>query len=293
MIPKVETIIKRDNESFVVGEYSAKWFERSWHYHSEFELLLITNGHGSRVIGDNSTTFKKGDLVLVSGNVPHAWFSAPSFFEEDSDGKCESIYIQFKRNIFGTAFSGLPEMNPIKSLLNEAKYGLALKNDQNYPIYEKLKEITHLTGLKRLIRLMELLDLFWKGDYERLVSDEYLKSTSINRSTRIKTVHEYVLNNYMNDVSLEVVAGLVEMNVSSFCRFFKRMTGKTLSNYVKEMRIDFAQQLLINTDLASNQIGFECGFSSVAYFNQCFKSISKQSPLEYRNSFKRGIIPLQ
>jgi AraC-like DNA-binding protein len=282
MIPRAEIIQKRENESFVVGEYCAKWFERSWHYHSEFELLLITHGHGTRVIGDNSSPFREGDLVLVSGNMPHAWFSSASFFEPDNEANCESIYIQFRRNIFGSAFANLPEMRSISVLLDEARYGLVLNNGPSYPIYDKLKAMPGLYDLDRLLGLLELLNLFRKGDYERLVSESYIHNTSIHKSSRIKKVHEYVLNHYMDEIRLQSVASLVGMNESSFCRFFKRMTGKTLSNYVKEMRIDLAQQLLINTNLPSNQIAFECGFSSPAYFNQCFKSIRKQSPLEYR-----------
>ena len=69
---------------------------------------------------------------------------------------------------------------------------------------------------------------------------------------------------------------------------FKAQKGITFSQYLKEVRIDFAQQLLVNTHLTSNQIGFECGYDSVSYFNQSFKSVSGMSPLEYRRKFKVG-----
>ncbi|MGQ1910582.1 AraC family transcriptional regulator [Marinifilum sp. RC60d5] len=288
MIPNIEKIKLNKGHSFYVGTYSAKYFERSWHYHNEFELLLITKGYGTRVVGDNTSRFAVGDLVLISSNLPHAWFSDPTFFEPDNNEHCESVYIQFDRSIFGTRFAGLPEMKSIQTLLNTAKYGLRYSpTNSNIEILNLICDFPNYQGIDRLLYLIKVLDLFQKGHYEPIVSKDYFDSLFVTKSNRIKKVHEYVMNNYMADVKVQKAAELAEMNVSSFCRFFKKVTHKTFSQFVKETRIDFAQQLLINTNLSSNEIGFECGFSSIAYFNQCFKSISKVSPLEYRANFKK------
>ncbi|BAX78700.1 AraC family transcriptional regulator [Labilibaculum antarcticum] len=287
MIPKVERVEKRNGESFVVGKYSNKWFERTWHYHPEYELLLITKGSGIRVIGNNRSTFKEGDLVLVGGDIPHAWFSDASFFEADNHELCESTYVQFNRSIFGNHFANLPEMKNIQRMLDEAKFGLNFWDVNKSEIFNQIKDLPNSSGLTRLLSLIKILELFMQGKPQLIISKDYFTDSFISKSVRIRKVHEYVMNYYMDDISLQNAAKLVEMNVSSFCRFFKKMTKRTFSQYVKETRIDFAQQLLINTELASNQIGFECGFSSVAYFNQCFKSISDMSPLEYRSRYKK------
>ncbi|GAF02697.1 AraC family transcriptional regulator [Saccharicrinis fermentans] len=288
MIPYIEKIELDKGKSFFVGTYSSKYFERSWHYHHEFELLLITKGYGTRVIGDNTSKFAVGDLVLIGGNIPHAWFSDPVFFEKDNNETCESVYLQFDRSIFGTRFAGLPEMKSIQTLLNAAKFGLryAPKNE-SVEIMNLICDFPSYSGVDRLLNLIKILDLFEKGHWDPIVSKAYFDSIFVTKSVRIKKVHEYVMNNYMEDVSVQKAAELSEMNVSSFCRFFKKVTHKTFSQFVKETRIDFAQQLLINTSLTSNQVGFECGFSSVAYFNQCFKAISGVSPLEYRANYKK------
>ncbi|MBR8534030.1 helix-turn-helix domain-containing protein [Carboxylicivirga sediminis] len=272
MRPNIEKIELDKGHSFHVGTYSAKYFERSWHYHNEFELLLITKGYGTRVVGDNTSPFAVGDLVLLSGNVPHAWFSDTVFFEPDNNEKCESIYIQFDRSIFGTRFAGLPEMQAVNLLLNNAKYGLKYEpGDDCVDIINLICNFPSYQGVDRLLKLIKVLDLFQKGHYETIVSKEYFNSLLITNSDRIKKIHEYVMNNYMADISVQKAAELVEMNVSSFCRFFKKLTHRTFSQFVKETRIDYAQQLLINTNLSSNQIGFECGFSSVAYLTSALK----------------------
>lgn len=288
MIPFNERIEPDKGKSFYVGTYSSKYFERSWHYHHEYELLLITKGYGTRRVGNNSSRFAVGDLVLIGGNLPHAWFSDPIFFDPGNNERCESIYIQFDRSIFGTRFAGLPEMQAIQSLLNEAKYGLVHLPDEHSPdIINLICDFPRYTGVERLLALIRVLDLFKNRHYKPIVSQSYFENAFITKSERIKKVHEYVMNNYMADVSVDKAAELAGMNVSSFCRYFKKTMQKTFSQFVKEIRVDFAQQLLINTVLDSNQIGFECGYSSISYFNQCFKSISGISPLEYRANFKK------
>lgn len=287
MIPKVENIKKSEGESFYVGQYTAKWFERAMHYHAEYELLLITKGHGVRVIGNDNSPFEEGDLVLVGGNVPHAWFSDPVYFEEGSELECESVYVQFNRLMFGNRFINSPEMLPVQHLLDEARLGLKYASQDKTLITKLIKELLGTSGLDRLLKFIRILWLFRMGGYEKILTDSYFTNSFISKSERISKVHEYVLNNYTADIKIDDVAALVEMNISSFCRFFKKMTSRTFSQYVKEIRIDFAQQLLMSTNLPSNIVGFECGFSSVAYFNQCFKSISNMSPLEYRSAFRK------
>lgn len=284
MIPQVENIQKSENESFSVSKYKGKWFQRSWHYHAEFELLMITKGHGVRVVGTDRTAFEAGDLVLIGGNVPHAWFSDPIYYDETNDLSCESIYVQFNRDMFGTRFASSPEMQAILRLLEAAKYGLRFTASVE-EIQTELSELFESNGLDRMLRLIRLLDHFQQGTYEKILDDDYFANSIIPKSVRIRLVNQYVINNYMDEIKLEEAAKLAEMNVSAFCRFFKKMTKRTFSQYVKEVRIDFAQQLLMNTELPSNIIGFECGFSSVAYFNQCFKSISGVSPLQYRKAY--------
>ena len=176
MIPEIEKIEKSSSESFSVKQYSNKWFERTWHFHSEYELLLITSGHGNRVIGDNSKNFKEGDLVLVGGNIPHAWFSAPDYFKPDNEKLCESTYVQFDRSIFGTRFINSPELHPIQLLLDEAKYGLNLLRD-NEEIAKRILKLPQLSKLDRMLEFIKILDLFKHSQYEKIISDDYLSNS--------------------------------------------------------------------------------------------------------------------
>jgi transcriptional regulator GlxA family with amidase domain len=103
---------------------------------------------------------------------------------------------------------------------------------------------------------------------------------------QINKVYEYVFQNIQEGVKLNDAAGLVCMEPSSFCRYFKKKTNKTFMNYVKRVRIGIAAKLLAETDKQITQICYECGYNNLANFNHYFKLIMKKTPSEYRKSFK-------
>jgi len=96
----LEKVKKPEHSSFHTGVYSKPYFSGAWHYHPEFELLLITNGEGRRLVGDHGEEFKQNDLVLLGGYLPHAWIPDPKYLDAGPTDFCESIYVQFKKDIF-------------------------------------------------------------------------------------------------------------------------------------------------------------------------------------------------
>ena len=69
---------------------------------------------------------------------------------------------------------------------------------------------------------------------------------------------------------------------SAFCKFFKRVSGKTFSDYVNDIRSAHACQLLIETDKPVAQIASESGFTSLTYFNRVFFKKKVVRPSSFR-----------
>jgi AraC-type DNA-binding domain-containing proteins len=90
------------------------------------------------------------------------------------------------------------------------------------------------------------------------------------------------MNNYQNTITLEEVAGLIDLDKSSFCIFFKKMTGKTFFTYLTEYRIESSCQMIAKTNQTIAEICFASGFNDVPYYNRVFKKIKNISPTEYR-----------
>ena len=91
------------------------------------------------------------------------------------------------------------------------------------------------------------------------------------------------MQNFKNEVDVNECARHLGMTTSSFCRFFKKHTNVTFSVYLNYQRINLAQKLLRNTQLSVKEIAFECGYTSVVYFNQKFKKLTGMSPKQFRS----------
>jgi len=283
----LEKVEKSTHSSFHTGLYRQPYFSGAWHYHPEFELLLIINGNGRRLVGDHGDDFEKNDLVLFGGYLPHAWMSDNKYLKEDSTENCESIYIQFKKDIFGSHFIDIPELKGVRKILQYAERGIKITGKHKNKIIELLKKIPNLSSLDQLLKLIKVLDLIHSTDYELLASEKYLRESFYFKSNRILKVHEYIMENYQSTISVAECAEMVNMTVSSFCRYFKNETHYTFTNYLNKIRVDFAKKMLSNTDLPIKEIGFGCGYNSVPYFNKQFKKIEGVSPFSYRKFSKQ------
>ncbi|WP_099098817.1 AraC family transcriptional regulator [Aquimarina aggregata] len=284
----LEKIEKPLHSSFHTGVYRQRYFSGAWHYHPEFELLLITNGNGKRLVGDHGENFNTGDLVLLGGFLPHAWIPDDHYLQQDSTDHCESIYVQFKKDIFGSQFVDIPELKGVRRVLLASERGLKIVGKHKETIILLLKEIPRLGPLDQLLKLLKILDLINLSGYETLASEGYLKESFFFKSNRILKVHEYIMENYKKEISVDLCAEMINMTISSFCRYFKKETGYTFTNYLNKIRIDFSKKLLTNTDLPIKEIGFECGYNSVPYFNKQFKKVVGVPPFSYRKSIHKN-----
>ena len=83
-------------------------------------------------------------------------------------------------------------------------------------------------------------------------------------------------------ISLGNVAKAVNMSAFYFCKMFKKLAGINFTDYLSRVRIERAQNLLLNPNLRVSEIAFEVGFQSLTHFNRVFKKITGQSPTDYR-----------
>ncbi|WP_299254283.1 AraC family transcriptional regulator [uncultured Aquimarina sp.] len=278
----LERVKKSIHSSFFTGVYEQPYFNGVWHYHPEFELLLVTEGSGTRLVGDHGEEFKPNDLVLLGGLLPHTWISDSKYLEEDSEEFCKSIYVQFRKDIFGAHFIDIPELKTVRKVLKISERGLKIKGKNKPEIIKILHKVPQLSSFDQLLSLLKILELISTSDYELLASEDYIKQRFYLKSTRVLKVHEYIMESYQRDISVNVCAQMVGMTTSSFCRFFKTETSYTFTKYVNKIRIDFSKKLLSNTNISIKEIGYECGYNSVPYFNRQFKKIEGVPPFTYR-----------
>lgn len=265
----------------MVSRHQYQNFLKKWHFHEEFELVLIIQGSGTRFVGDNIERFDVGDLVLIGNNVPHMWLSDEEYFEKDSPLVVEAIAVHFKREFLGAAFFAIPEMRQISNLLDRAARGLKfLAIDA--ATFEKVKNLDTVDASAKIISLIDILDRLSKwNNVSSLSSSGFISTYHNTENKRLDFMYAYIFENFKKPISSSVVAEAIGMNKSAFSRFFKENHKKSFTKYLNEIRVGYACKLLIEGNESVTSIAYLSGYNNISNFNRQFKAIKGQSPTEY------------
>jgi AraC-like DNA-binding protein len=262
--------------SFYAFRYQVPFFQFKWHYHPEYELTYIVKGTGYRIVGNSYEYFNDGDLVLLGNHLPHTWSG-----KLNDDIKSDAVVIQFSKE-FMAPFLGLKESLLIKNMLDTSVRGIRFEPDEE--LVSKIIALTETNGVDKILKLISVLDDLSKKQPILIASNSFHNVVSKKNEMRINKVCLYIQNNFYTKISLKEVADLIFLTESNFCKFFKKATGKTYSDYLNELRINEVCRLLVQTEKSINQISFECGFESLSYFNRVFLSKKEMTPSKYRKS---------
>lgn len=266
---------KQGGASFYHTKISVPAFEFKWHYHPEYELTYILKGNGYRVVGNSHEQFITGDLVLLGSKLPHTWYG------KNEDGSpSEAIVIQFS-SAFVEPFLKLNEGQAIKELLAQAAKGIRFESDGLF--VQKLLSLGQTKELESVLVLLSLLQDLTTKPATILCPDSYHNVISKKFETRINKVCTYIQNHYAESISLKQVSDLVFMSESNFCKFFKKATSTTFSDYLNDLRINEACHLLLSSEDNVSKIAHDCGFESLSYFNRVFLKKKQVTPSGFRN----------
>lgn len=281
-----EKIIEKKDESFYIGIFQDNLEKNTWHYHNNFEISFITEGSGKRIVGDSIEEFQPGDLAFIGPNLPHVWI-ADKETRMPSKRTLEMVFLQFNLNVLSNQLLSLPEFSNVKRALDLSERGIQIIGDTLNEVSEIMLQLPYLKNFERMLHFFILMDIIGKSKTNvQLASKEYLKIRFTTGNKRIAIIHEFLMNNYREEVNLKRLAGLVNMAEGSLCRFFKMNMGITIFEYLNQIKIEFACKLLMDHDLSIMEVCLDSGFNNLSHFNKQFKKINGGPPSEYRKRFK-------
>lgn len=277
----MEVIKPGISDSFLVREFKPKLFDAPFHFHPEIELALVISGNGSRLVGNHIGDYTAGDLVLVGCNVPHCWKTNTT---DKVIVKSHSIVIQFMEDCFGKDFFRRPELISIAKLLQKSYDGIQFHSKMNEAVIEKIKKILLLSSpFEKMMLLLEILQSLAETRNFRILNEGFSPiSYSPGDMDRLNTVYDYLAANFKGTIKLADVASLIHMTPNAFCKYFQKVSRRTLIETVLLYRINYAASQLLHTNLSVADICYESGFGNLSHFNKSFKEKMKLSPLQYR-----------
>lgn len=278
----LEQIAGEPAASFACRAFNWKRFPFLWHFHPQIELTLILAGRGQRLVGDSIDRFAEGDLVLLGSNLPHTWHSSPDLPQRV--GVCRSIVIQFRSDLLGAdCFERLPELRPVGALLQRAHRGLVFCGRGRDAAADLMQEMVQATPIDRLAMLLRCLGGLAVQSTVRPLSSQGFRAelTHFGRH-RISEVCAFLSREFTNPVRLESAASIACLSPGAFSRFFFKSTGKHFTDYVNELRIARACELMIESELKIAAIAFQAGFGNVSNFNRQFLRRKSCTPASFR-----------
>ena len=274
------------SDSFYMADRHKSSFDFPIHSHPEFELNFIAGAAGvRRTVGDHSEAIGDYDLVLIaSPNLEHVW----------EQGECVSknireITIQFTSDVLPEPLLSKSQFHSIRRMLDRARCGLAFSGLTIMKVFGKIDELTHQRrGFHAVLSFLELLyDLSLADDSRTLSSSSFARIKTSNESRRVNKVQQYIASHYAEDVRLETLADLAGMTPVAFSRFFHQRTGRSLSEYIIEIRLGIAARMLIDTTKMVAEICYDCGFNTLSNFNRLFRKHKGCTPTAFRENFNK------
>lgn len=249
-----------------------------WHYHPEYEIVYVPGGTGPRQVGTHRSRYEAGELTFIGPNVPHLNFS------HGRENEYEEVVIQLRDDFMGEPFLKRPELAAVRRLFEQAHRGLTFGTETRSRVAPWLLEMSNLPPFDRLLTLLRVLqELAQATDVKPLHADGVQFDINPKEQERINRVCRYVEQHYENPVEVRAVADLVNLSVPAFCRYFKRMTHLTFTDFVNEYRVNQARRLLQSARPIAD-VGFAVGFNNLSHFNKTFREVTGQTPSAYRKA---------
>lgn len=271
---------------YIVDRYKTE-FTYPIHRHTEYELNFIEHAPGvKRIVGDSSEVIGEYDLVLITGkDLEHAWEQ-----HECTSERIHEITIQFSPELFKDHILSKNPFNSIRKLLETAKCGISFPMETVLKVHHLLTRLINTEqSFHAVLDFMTILyELSTETNYKILSSSSFAQNSQPQaESRRIQKVQQYINQHYQEEIRLTQLAELIHMSTSSFSRFFKLRTGKTLSEYLTDIRIGYAARMLVDTQQSIAEICYGCGFNNLSNFNRLFKKKKHCTPKEFKETYKK------
>lgn len=247
-----------------------------WHFHPECEIVYVEAESGTRHIGEHISSYQGSDLVLIGPNIPHL------NFDYGVSTSCEQVVLQFREGFLGSEGPDVPEFRRIHELMAKARQGIAFHGTTKETAAVVLKQMPGLSHFERMLQMLQLFQLLSQSEeYVLLGAKPVLNPGEEKDMGRLQKVYKYLDEQYASRVDVHEAAALVHLSTPAFCRFFKKQTKITFTEFVNQFRVSQSRKLLLQQKTVTEAC-YASGFENLSYYNRTFKRITGENPSHFR-----------
>ena len=255
------------------------------HWHNDLEISLPREGEAIYQVYQKSYTVRPGDVLLLNRNVPHSCHSSNNSHARYSTflARPDFIYGEYGSDVERRCFRPFLQNSSVPCIL------LTSRNSCTRTVIQKLNETEALFDQKTFCYELKIKGLLCEifgmilcehqNDLAKFVPANQLELE------RLEQMLNYLNTHFESIISLQELADQVHLSREVCCRLFKKMTGKTITGYLEEYRVNQSLPLVQSSQYSMIQIADMTGFSNASRFARAFRRQFGCNPGEY-NSLK-------
>ena len=257
------------------------------HWHDEIELVFFHEGEFIVDINMKKYDIDAPALMIINSGDIHSIFSKEC---------CSESAVVFNLKMLSFEYFDGIQYQLIRPLIEKKMQfpQFVFSKDDIFKeiekIFMKIINESSRDELSSFIRvksyLYQLIALLYEN--KRFHYSDEIKEGDTYKIANVKKVLTYIHDNFSQKISADDLAKLLEMNPQYFSRYFKKLTGKTPTEYINEIRIEKASEFLSQSERKIIDIAMSCGYDNMGYFIKCFKKQKHMIPSEYRNQTRKS-----
>lgn len=264
--------------------HNLRKMETAWHWHNELELAVLMEGEAELCIESERYPLHAGDGYFVNASTIHSCHQTAGV-----NGPCRLQSISFHPLLVGGSFDSIFYQSYITPLIqNYALKGLALIQTEAWH-----KELLRLSDecWQACVHEEDGYEFFVRTNLSQAIFLLHARSANDFRPLsareernleRIRQMLMFIDAHYRDDLSVGVLASVLDISESEVMRSFHNMLGITPIQFIKNYRIRKAAELLLSTDKKIVDIAIDCGFQDMSYFARAFRETKGITPTDFR-----------
>ncbi len=271
------------NNSSILLHINHETDNYSTHWHTAIELIMPVTNFYTISIGKTTYRLMEGEILVIPPGELHELI-APA------EGVRRILLFDFSLISNLRGFSNITSVLNQPRLINETTAPDILPQLQS--LFDEIaSEYTSKNNLREAAIYALIIQIFVIMGRKYMNTENLFPDVKVNKQKeyidKFNLIFEYINNNFMEDISLEMIADVAGFSKFHFSRLFKQFTDMSFYDYLNQRRVKEAEKLLLNPSLSITEIALRSGFSSISTFNRVFKSFKECTPTEFKNLYRR------
>lgn len=276
---EVYQFLKRDyfdsDFPFQIEEKSLSW-DVGLHFHDFFEIECFLSGTATLILNNFQYELSRGCIQLLTPADFH-------LYHLERGMECQYITIRFDESLLPADLLQELYAHPCAQLAR-------LEGESFDQVYQELQLLIRENrerdaGYRMMLRNGLERICLWLLRCANRQSELFQEKTNA-LDPKIQAAVTYIQKNFRRKIAIGEVAAIVNLSPNYFSNYFSSVMGKSFSNYLKDLRLQYAMNLLLTSDLNINEVSYESGFKTLSNFTGAFKARYGHSPKFYQHSVR-------